>query len=424
MKLLVAMFISLLLEQSVHAQLPELPSTTILSIEQLGKPLEAEYKPGVFGHGLWMRGDTLLSATFFGVACAIAYTVNDALTWTFLTKRQLQANITASAHSQSGRYIVLGYEDGALEYSEDGGRSFRSVSSPTLIRISTIAVSETGEVILGRDKGRVFSSRDQCTTWQVDTLPILLQGNEPGVISHIVYDQYDGITITYNELSSANEVTTKVAHSQSGEPWRVWEVPNARQTFRADPSHIYASTVQRLPGRNDVACFCQLYSINLQTGAVKLEFVEDTVISVSSIMSVCRPPNSNTIWASSYPHAYVFRDSKWFRDPRSFKDIGLGFTNVVFRDNNVAYAITMRGLNRIRFASIVSVDHYTAAEGEVTCGGLDMDVDPSYSVYDLLGNLHFANHSEGPATWQAPTPGMYMLIDNANKRRIRWRLAN
>lgn len=413
------LFIVLLLVP-LHAQLQQRDKSIILSIEEVGKPLESQYKPGVYGSGLWFRGDTLFSAHFFGASCAIAYSVDNAASWKMMTLRQPDLNISSSAHSLNGQYIVIGYEDGTLEYSNDGGRTFDPIDSPTTIRISTLAVSDSGEVMLGRDKGRVFVSRDKGATWQADTLPLVNPGHTAGVIGHIVYDQYGGVTVTYNELSPKNDVTNKVTHRGADKTWKAWEVPNARQSFRPGASRIYVNTVKRLPGRNDQAAFCQLYSIDLQTGIVAEEFTEDTTISMSTVLTVCQPKNSSTTWAVSYPHSYVLQESVWYRDPRSFKDMGLGFGSVVFQSDNIAYGVSMRCIVRVRLASPVSVEEASTGRTNMISTSNPITVDPNCTVFDLLGHACISNTGDTPLVWQAPSSGMYALSENTSKRILRW----
>jgi hypothetical protein len=406
-----------------HGQLPYRDHPIITNLIDDGRPLEST--PGsvtASGAGLWIRHDTLFSARFSGATRYVAFKALGGGTWRPYSVNLVSANITSSAISADGRYIALGYEGGAIEFSDDGGKTFRAVTSPTQHNVNNIAISSNGTIVIGRvPEGHMFVSSDQGQTWTAETFPDLPDGSSYTGITDLKYSIYDALSFVTAEIKESGEIIHMVFFRLPDSNWQVYRVGVAVKVFVKDTQTLLVTTGRPIPGRVDNTAITELMRVNVSSGRIDTAFSftneTDSKVSVSYVWF---SSNEQTALAFTHYDAFSTSDTLWYREPYDLPVFAHGLRSIVQISATEAYAAAGLNVVRIQLSPISSIPRFLDGRGNVA---IDMTYDrlpPRCVVYDMLGRVVHSNDTDDEQSWSPQFAGTYFLYDAKAAKVTAW----
>jgi hypothetical protein len=405
------------------AQVPMREQATIVSIQDMGRPRIGPQNVLAHGTGLWYRNDTLFSAQFSGVVCAVACRPRGESGWQMFSLRQVDENISASAVSINGRYVALGYESGRMEFSNNGGRSFESIPSPTTSRIRRLAVGNDGMIVLGKvPEGDLFITISHGEQWKREMLPGLSEGSVYGPFQSILVDAYGAISFAVAELTANQETIDKVFFRQDGKEWIIVPIGRAFLTFRMNPETLLVSTVRPVPDRIDDTRITELMSIDIQRKSIDTVFSTVETLWMTPIEHVSFSPYLPMGYCTAVGAIYSRTGTIWEREPLTLPANALRLVNFVYIQPTEVVASSQTTVLRLQLSPLVSVAEYP---GEYAIGRNETmdDVPADAYVYDLLGRRVAGGSPDAvPLAGQAGSPQCLIVVDpRTGKSRMVYR---
>jgi hypothetical protein len=405
------------------AQVPMREQATIVSIQDIGRPLIGPQNVPAHGTGLWYRNDTIFSAQFSGVVCAVACRPRGESGWQVFSLRQVDENISASAVSINGRYVVLGYESGRMEISRNGGRSFEDIPSPTTSRIRRLAVGNDGMIVLGKvPEGDLFITISHGEEWKREMLPGLGEGSVYGPIQSILVDAYGAISFAVAELTANQQTIDKVFFRQDGEEWTIVPIGRAFLTFRMNPETLLVSTVRPVPGRIDDTRITELMSIDIQRKSIDTVFSTVEASWMTAIEHVSFSPYSPVGYCTAVGKIYSRTGTIWEREPLTLPANALRLVNFVYVQPTEVVASSQTTVLRLQLSPLVSVAEEREEYG-VGCNESEKDIPANSFVYDVLGRRMADGSSDANMFMgQAGSPRCLIVVDpHTGKSRLVFR---
>jgi hypothetical protein len=398
-----------------HGQLPYRDHSLVTNVVDEGRPLVQELG-GVTasGSGLWYRNDTLFSAQFSGAGRFVAFKILGQTQWRSYSIERVTTNITSQAVSKDGRYIVLGYEGGAIELSDDGGKTFRAVTSPTQHNVINIAISSDGTIVIGRvPEGHLFTSSDRGQSWVAESFPELVPGSAYGSIGDLKFSSNDALSFTTAEITQSGDISHMVLVRWPQSEWQVFRVGYAWRVFMKTPGTLLVSTARPIPGRVDQTSITELMKIDVPSGRIDtaFSFVKDTGGKVG-IGYAWASEHEQVTLAFSRSDVYSMIDTSWFLEPYELPVLAEGPRSIVRMSARELYAVSGNGtVIRIQLSPTTSIPRFLDSRGNVA---IDMTYDrlpPRCVVYDMLGRVVHSNHTDEEQSWAPQFAGTYFLYD-------------
>jgi hypothetical protein len=406
-----------------HGQLPYRDHSLITNVVDEGRPLVQELGGlTASGSGLWYRNDTLFSAQFFGAGRFVAFKILGQTQWRSYSIERVTTNITSRAVSQDGRYIVLGYEGGAIEFSDDGGKTFRAVTSPTQHNVNNIAISSEGTIVIGRvPEGHMFVSSDQGQTWTAETFPDLPDGSSYTGITDLKYSFYDVLSFVTAEVRESGEIIHMVFFRLPNSNWQVYRVGVAVKVFLKDTQTLFVTTGRPIPGRVDNTAITELIRVKVSSGRIDTAFsFTKESDGKASVSYVWFSSNEQTALAFTHYDAFSTSDTLWYREPYDLPVFAQGLRSIVQISATEAYAAAGLNVVRIQLSPISSIPRFLDGGGNVS---IDMTYDrlpPRCVVYDMLGRVVHSNDTDDEQSWSPQFAGTYFLYDTKAAKLTAW----